>query len=68
MKKLSKWLRNVLEIPEERVSAMDAFSPPVTPDPEDTKRLEERWQERRTELAGWQPTNGWLIWDPNDDR
>lgn len=31
--------------------------------PEASKALEEAWQRRRQELAGWQPSNGWLI-DP----
>ncbi len=31
--------------------------------PEAAKRLEEAWERRRQELAGWQPSNGWLI-DP----
>jgi hypothetical protein len=29
--------------------------------PEAAKALEEAWQRRRRELAGWQPSNGWLI-------
>jgi hypothetical protein len=29
--------------------------------PEAAKALEEAWQRRRQELAGWQPSNGWLI-------
>lgn len=66
--KLSKWLRRLLEIPDDRLESLDSFSPPVTPDPEATKQLEKRWRERQTELSGWQPSGGWLIWDPNDDR
>jgi hypothetical protein len=31
--------------------------------PEAARALEEAWQRRRQELAGWQPSNGWLI-DP----
>ena len=31
--------------------------------PEAAKALEQAWQRRRQELAGWQPSNGWLI-DP----
>jgi hypothetical protein len=37
------------------------FSPPVTPDPEATRALEEQWKKRQQELAGWAPTNGWLV-------
>jgi hypothetical protein len=29
--------------------------------PEAAKALERAWQRRRQELAGWQPSNGWLI-------
>jgi hypothetical protein len=29
--------------------------------PEAAKALEAAWQRRRQELAGWQPSNGWLI-------
>jgi hypothetical protein len=29
--------------------------------PEAAKSLEQAWQRRRQELAGWQPSNGWLI-------
>lgn len=32
-----------------------------TVQPEAAKALEQAWQRRRQELAGWQPTNGWLI-------
>jgi hypothetical protein len=31
--------------------------------PEAAKALEQAWQRRRQELAGWQPSNGWLV-DP----
>jgi hypothetical protein len=31
--------------------------------PEAARALEAAWQRRRQELAGWQPSNGWLI-DP----
>jgi hypothetical protein len=31
--------------------------------PDAAKALEQAWQRRRQELAGWQPSNGWLI-DP----
>lgn len=29
--------------------------------PQAAKALEQAWQRRRQELAGWQPSNGWLI-------
>lgn len=29
--------------------------------PEAARALERAWQRRRQELAGWQPSNGWLI-------
>lgn len=29
--------------------------------PEAAKALEAAWQRRRQELAGWQPSNGWLL-------
>lgn len=32
-----------------------------TVQPEAAKALEQAWQRRRQELAGWQPANGWLI-------
>ncbi len=31
--------------------------------PDAARALEQAWQRRRQELAGWQPSNGWLI-DP----
>ena len=31
--------------------------------PEAAKALEQAWQKRRQELAGWQPASGWLL-DP----
>ena len=31
--------------------------------PEAARTLEAAWQRRRQELAGWQPSSGWLI-DP----
>jgi hypothetical protein len=31
--------------------------------PETARMLEQAWQRRRQELAGWQPSSGWLI-DP----
>lgn len=31
--------------------------------PEAAKALEQAWQKRRQELAGWQPATGWLL-DP----
>jgi hypothetical protein len=33
----------------------------VTPDPAAVKALEQAWQRRRTELAGWKPETGWLV-------
>jgi len=30
---------------------------------EAARALEQAWQKRRQELAGWQPTSGWLL-DP----
>jgi hypothetical protein len=32
--------------------------------PEASKALEQAWQRRRQELAGWQPSGGWLV-DPH---
>ena len=32
-----------------------------TTHPEAAKALEESWQKRRQELAGWQPSRGWLV-------
>jgi hypothetical protein len=29
--------------------------------PEAAKALEQAWQRRRQELAGWQPASGWLL-------
>lgn len=29
--------------------------------PEAARALEQAWQRRRQELAGWQPASGWLI-------
>jgi hypothetical protein len=29
--------------------------------PEAARALEHAWQQRRQELAGWQPSGGWLI-------
>jgi hypothetical protein len=29
--------------------------------PEAAKALEQAWQKRRQELAGWQPVSGWLL-------
>jgi hypothetical protein len=29
--------------------------------PEAAKALEQAWQKRRQELAGWQPASGWLL-------
>lgn len=28
---------------------------------EETRALEAAWLKRRRELAGWQPSNGWLV-------
>jgi hypothetical protein len=36
--------------------------------PEAAKALEEAWQRRREELAGWQPSNGWLIDPPQNTK
>ena len=33
----------------------------ATVPPELAKTLEQAWQRRRQELAGWQPSGGWLI-------
>ena len=38
-----------------------AVCPKVTPDPAAAKALEQAWQQRRTELAGWKPETGWLV-------
>jgi hypothetical protein len=32
-------------------------------EPEAAKALEQAWQQRRRELANWQPSGGWLL-DP----
>ena len=32
-----------------------------TTHPEAAKALEQSWQKRRQELAGWQPSRGWLV-------
>lgn len=32
-------------------------------EPESAKALEKAWQQRRQELANWQPSGGWLL-DP----
>lgn len=32
-----------------------------TVDPDAARALEESWQRRRQELAGWQPSRGWLV-------
>lgn len=29
--------------------------------PEAAKALEQAWQQRRRELASWQPSGGWLV-------
>ena len=32
-----------------------------TAEPSASRALEQAWLKRRQELAGWQPTNGWLV-------
>jgi hypothetical protein len=32
-----------------------------TTHPDAAKALEQSWQKRRQELAGWQPSRGWLV-------
>jgi hypothetical protein len=32
-----------------------------TTDPDAARALEQSWQRRRQELAGWQPSRGWLV-------
>jgi len=32
-----------------------------TADSEASRALEQAWVKRRQELAGWQPSNGWLL-------
>jgi hypothetical protein len=32
-----------------------------TAGPEAARALEAAWHKRRQELAGWQPSNGWLV-------
>jgi hypothetical protein len=32
-----------------------------TAEPEASRALEQAWLKRRQELAGWQPSNGWLV-------
>jgi hypothetical protein len=32
-----------------------------TTHPDAAKALEQSWQRRRQELAGWQPSRGWLV-------
>jgi hypothetical protein len=48
-----KLTRNVIRMPSSVKTAL----------PEAAKALEQAWQRRRQELAGWQPSGGWLI-DP----
>lgn len=31
-----------------------------TAEPDASRALEQAWMKRRQELAGWQPSNGWL--------
>jgi hypothetical protein len=32
-----------------------------TAEPDASRALEQAWQKRREELAGWRPSNGWLV-------
>ena len=48
-----KLTRNVIRMPSSVKLAL----------PDAARALEQAWQRRRQELAGWQPSNGWLI-DP----
>lgn len=32
-----------------------------TAEPDASRALEQAWVKRRQELAGWQPSNGWLV-------
>ena len=32
-----------------------------TAQPDASRALEQAWLKRRQELAGWQPSNGWLV-------
>lgn len=32
-----------------------------TAEPDASRALEQTWLKRRQELAGWQPSNGWLL-------
>jgi len=32
-----------------------------TAEPDASRALEQAWLKRRQELAGWQPSNGWLV-------
>jgi hypothetical protein len=32
-----------------------------TAEPSASRALEQAWLKRRQELAGWQPSNGWLV-------
>lgn len=48
-----KLSRNIVRMPSSVKTAL----------PEAAKALEQAWQRRRQELAGWQPSGGWLI-DP----
>jgi hypothetical protein len=36
--------------------------------PEAAKALEQAWQRRRQELAGWQPSGGWLVEPRGSER
>ncbi|HEY4369418.1 MAG TPA: hypothetical protein VGN07_19450 [Steroidobacteraceae bacterium] len=46
------------------LSSVEFFHPSSSihlPLPEASRALEQAWQRRRQELAGWQPSGGWLI-------
>lgn len=39
-----------------------------TAEPDASRALEQAWVRRRQELAGWQPSNGWLLDQKIDPR
>ena len=39
-----------------------------TAEPDASRALEQAWLKRRQELAGWQPSNGWLIEQKSETR
>lgn len=46
------------------LATTDLFRPSTSANltiPEAAQALERAWQRRKQELAGWQPSNGWLI-------